>query len=307
MVLDRAGLIPPRKRRRPVAPNGASLAIGFGQASVARRRRPCHPMRSDPVDGRQEGRAAAGLSRLAVTLISASAVRQRMAPGRPRQNGRRQRLHRISQRHTTRPPAHSLAGHFERFRWIDNGQGPRKAWASCRRRSRCALAAPLRRHAACAGSPETRLIRTRGAVRWQGDGVFIRRALTSEPGGRFPLARIWPVKHGPVVVGTMRGRQGLIRIGTKPETRHRFRQAKRLSTPPGAPAGPPRPAGTPSTARARQPSGGSLRPSIAGSRAHAGPPGTSGPPHGLMPMVAASGRAGLRKRHAPGCGCAARR
>jgi len=54
-------------------------------------------------------RGAAGLSRLAVKLIKAGVMVERIAPGKPQQNGRHERLHLTLKQETASPPANSLA------------------------------------------------------------------------------------------------------------------------------------------------------------------------------------------------------
>lgn len=59
-----------------------------------------------------------------------------------------------------------------------------------------------------------RRVRQAGTIKWQGAELFISEALAREPVGLFPVGEdIWLVKYGPVVLGTMRGREGLIRVG----------------------------------------------------------------------------------------------
>ena len=63
-------------------------------------------------------RGAGGLSRLGVWLLKAGVMPERIAPGRPEQNGRHERLHLTLKRETASPPAGSLreqAARFARF------------------------------------------------------------------------------------------------------------------------------------------------------------------------------------------------
>ena len=51
-------------------------------------------------------------------------------------------------------------------------------------------------------------------MEWRGEEIFIGQALAGEPVGLFPIADdTWLVKYGPIVLGTMKGREGFIRIG----------------------------------------------------------------------------------------------
>ena len=75
-------------------------------------------------------RGAGGLSRLAVKVIKAGVVPERIAPGKPQQNGRLERLHLTLLQDTASPPARSLRVQLERFRdfqRIYNEQRPHQA------------------------------------------------------------------------------------------------------------------------------------------------------------------------------------
>ena len=60
-------------------------------------------------------RAVGGLSRLAVRLIEAGVMPERIAPGKPQENGRHERLHLTLKQETASPPARSLKAQIERF------------------------------------------------------------------------------------------------------------------------------------------------------------------------------------------------
>jgi putative transposase len=59
---------------------------------------------------------AGGLSRLAVKVIKAGVRPERIAPGKPQQNGRLERLHLTLLRDTATPPARSLREQLNRLR-----------------------------------------------------------------------------------------------------------------------------------------------------------------------------------------------
>ena len=61
-------------------------------------------------------RGAGGLSQLAVKVIKAGVVPERIAPGKPQQNGRLERLHLTLLQDTARPPAYSLRAQLARLR-----------------------------------------------------------------------------------------------------------------------------------------------------------------------------------------------
>jgi transposase InsO family protein len=71
-----------------------------------------------------------GLSRLAVWWIKLGIQPERIAPGRPDQNGRHERMHRTLKQHTASPPAANLRAQqraFEKFRREYNQQRPHQA------------------------------------------------------------------------------------------------------------------------------------------------------------------------------------
>jgi hypothetical protein len=59
-----------------------------------------------------------------------------------------------------------------------------------------------------------RRVRHCGAIKWRGEEIFVSQALCGEPVGLFPIADdVWLVKYGPVVLGSLKGSEGFIRIG----------------------------------------------------------------------------------------------
>ena len=165
--------------------------------------------------------AAAGLSRFAVKLIKAGVMPDRIAPGKPQQNGRHERLHLTLKQDTAAPPAHSLAeqiDRFERFRHVYNVERPHEALGQVPP-ARLYEPSPrlfngVLRSPDYPDQAQVRRVRRCGAVKWRGDEIFISQALTGELVGLFPIAdNVWLVKYGPVVLGTMKGREGFIRIG----------------------------------------------------------------------------------------------
>ena len=178
------------------------------------------------------GLGVAGLSRFAVTLIKAGVLPDRIAPGKPQQNGRHERLHLTLKQDTAAPPAASLAEQIERFaafREIYNDERPHEALgqvppASVYTPSPRAFDGVLR-------SPdydtdaEVRRVRNKGGIKWRGAEIFISEALAGEPVGLYPIGYdVWLVKYGPMVLGTMKGCEGFIRIGPGKLDRSRERR-----------------------------------------------------------------------------------
>ena len=165
--------------------------------------------------------ATAGLSRLAVKLIKAGVTPHRIAPGKPQENGRHERLHLTLKQDTASPPAGSLAeqiDRFERFRAIYNTERPHEALGQVPP-ARVYEPSP-RPFDGVLRSPEypdearVRRVRRSGTVKWQGREIFVSEVLAGEPVGLFAIADdVWLVKYGPLVLGTVKGRQGFVRIG----------------------------------------------------------------------------------------------
>ena len=168
-------------------------------------------------------RATAGLSRLSVKLIKAGIMPERIEPGKPQQNGRHERMHLTLKQETAAPPARSLAEQlerFERFRQIYNHERPHEALGQCPpaslyRRSPRTYDGILR-------SPDypaetvIRKVRRKGEIKWKGNCIFVSEVLATEPVGLSEVEDdVWLLKYGPVVLGTIRGRAGLIRVGSR--------------------------------------------------------------------------------------------
>ncbi|MBB4316285.1 transposase InsO family protein [Roseospira marina] len=173
------------------------------------------------------GRGVAGLSRLAVRLIKAGVRPERIAPGKPQQNGRHERMHLTLLQDTASPAARSLREQIQRFavfREAFNEERPHEALgqkppASVFRPSARAFDGVLR-------SPEypadalVRRVRHNGEIKWRGTTLFVSEVLVGEPLGLFPIADdVWLVKYGPLALGTLRGRAGLEKPGSGPRSR----------------------------------------------------------------------------------------
>ena len=133
------------------------------------------------------GTGVARLSRLAVWWMRLGIQVERIAPGRPDQNGAHEQFHRVLKAQTTRPPAHSLPAQqrrFDRFRREYNEERPHEALddavpASRYRPSPRPLPArlpPLE----YPGHWEPRRVSTTGTVSWRGRAVFLSEALAGE-------------------------------------------------------------------------------------------------------------------------------
>ncbi|TSD82694.1 transposase [Mycobacterium sp. KBS0706] len=133
---------------------------------------------------------AGGLSRLSVSWIKLGLRLERIAPGRPQQNGRHERMHGTLKRETARPPADSIAAQqvrFDAFRHSFNHIRPHEALGQDTPASRyCHSPRPYpNRIEEPWYDPDhaVRRVRSAGDIKWQGDKVFISQALVGETVG----------------------------------------------------------------------------------------------------------------------------
>jgi len=156
--------------------------------------------------------AAGGLSPLAVKLIKAGVLPERIAPGKPQQNGRHERLHLTLKQETASPPAATLRHQqrrFDAFRRLFNEERPHEALGQT---------PPARHYDPLIRSYHGRLrepeypadhqvrrVRHSGEIRWRGETIFISQVLVGEPIG---LCEIddegrWRVCYGPIELGVI--------------------------------------------------------------------------------------------------------
>jgi len=154
---------------------------------------------------------AGGLSRLSVKIIKAGVVPERIAPGKPQQNGRLERLHLTLLQDTADPPAWSLRqqnGRFRSFRILYNEERPHAALGNETPTQHYAVSP--RRFAGVLREPnygpdcEVRRVRHNGEIRWRNSMIYISGALIGEPIGlRENADGSWTASYGPVVLGTV--------------------------------------------------------------------------------------------------------
>jgi putative transposase len=164
-------------------------------------------------------RGAGGLSRLAVKVIKAGVVPERIAPGKPQQNGRLERLHLTLLQDTAKPPARSLREQLERlrvFQHLYNDERPHQAlgndtpaqhYACSPRRFDGVLRAPDY------GAGHTvRRVRTNGEIKWLGHTIYINEALAGEPIGLIENADGgFTAYYGPITLGVIAHRSDRLR------------------------------------------------------------------------------------------------
>jgi putative transposase len=133
---------------------------------------------------------AGGLSRLAVKVLKAGVRPERIAPGKPQQNGRLERLHLTLLQDTAQPPARSLRQQLERFRAFQrlyNEERPHQALGNTPPAEHYAPS-PRRwdgvlREPDYAAGQIVRRVRHNGEIKWRGTTLYINQALAGEPIG----------------------------------------------------------------------------------------------------------------------------
>jgi putative transposase len=164
-------------------------------------------------------RAAGGLSRLAVRLIKAGIVPERIEPGKPQQNGRHERFHLTLQHDTATPPAANRRAQqrrFDAFRKIYNEERPHEALGQTPPARSYAISP--RRYSGRLREPEypeavhVRRVRAKGEIKWRGELVFISEVLAGEAIGCDESDDgICTLRYGPIVLGHIDSRSRLVR------------------------------------------------------------------------------------------------
>jgi putative transposase len=169
-----------------------------------------HYMRSD--NGSPfASRGAGGLSQLSVKLIKAGVLPQRIAPGKPQQNGRHERMHLTLLQDTANPAARSLREQLERlrvFQNIYNDERPHAALDNDTPAERYTVSP--RRFDGVLREPNygpdhvIRRVRQNGEIKWNGATIYISAALIGEPVGLLDGGTSgYTVSYGPIVLGTI--------------------------------------------------------------------------------------------------------
>lgn len=153
--------------------------------------------------------AMGGLSRLAIRLIKAGIVPERIEPGKPQQNGRHERFHLTLKRETASPPAATGPAQQRRFNSfckIYNEERPHEAlgqtppaqhYAPSPRRYSGRLREPE-----YPNNTEIRRVRHNGEIKWRGDTLYVGQVLCGEPVGLLPLDdERWRLCYGPLDLG----------------------------------------------------------------------------------------------------------
>lgn len=170
---------------------------------------------------------AGGLTALAVKLIKAGVMPERIRPGKPQENGRHERMHRTLKRETAQPPAASLAAQqrrFDAFRREFNQERPHEAlgqqtpaehFSPSPRRYSGRLREPDYE-----GADHVRKVHLKGDIKWRGERIFISEALVHEPVGMIEREDgSFDILYGPIVLGRLDHKGTFLKART-PLTRH---------------------------------------------------------------------------------------
>lgn len=176
-----------------------------------------------PITDRRLRRAAPAACRgLSVKVIKAGVMPEQIAPGKPQQNGRLERLHLTLLRDVADPPARNLReqiARLHRFQRLYNDERPHQALGNDTPAAHYAVSSRrfdgVLREPSYDGDQAIRRVRHNGEIRWQGHTIYITAALVGEPVG---LAENddggWTVCYGPIVLGIIAHRGDRLR---KPE------------------------------------------------------------------------------------------
>jgi putative transposase len=178
-------------------------------------------------------RGAGGLSQLSVKVIKAGVLPERIAPGKPQQNGRHERMHLTLLQDTAKPAARSLREQIKRlrvFQNIYNEERPHAALGNDTPAEHYTLSP--RRYDGVLREPDygpdhvVRRVRQNGEIKWNGNTIYISEALVGEPVGLAEDDTGCTVSYGPIALGTIaphgdrlrkpkRGGRGLVDNATR--------------------------------------------------------------------------------------------
>jgi putative transposase len=158
---------------------------------------------------------AGGLSQLSVRVIKAGVLPERIAPGKPQQNGRHERMHLTLLKDAATPPAATLReqlGAFRAFQRLYNEERPHQGLGDAVPADR--YQPSPRRWDGVLREPDypadwtVRRVRTNGEIKWRGKLVYLNAALAGEPVGLAETADGFTVAFGPVALGLIRHGDG---------------------------------------------------------------------------------------------------
>jgi len=158
------------------------------------------------------------LSRLSVWWIKLGVLPDLIEPASPQQNGRHERMHRDLKAETTIPPAGNRAAQQRRFNAFRTDFNDVRPHAAHGQRPPASLYQASPRPFPSKLAPfdypahfETRRVSTNGGIRWHSRWVNVSHLLGGEYIGLEEVADdVWAVSFGPVHLGWLHTRKGLI-------------------------------------------------------------------------------------------------
>jgi putative transposase len=161
---------------------------------------------------------AGGLSKLSVKLIKAGVTPERIAPGKPQQNGRHERMHLTLLQEVANPPAHSMREQHKRlrdFRRLYNEERPHQALDNATPAERYQISSRrfdgILREPVYDDDQDVRRVRHNGEIKLNGNLIYISAALVGEPIGLAENDAGWVVSYGPIELGTIAHRDDTLR------------------------------------------------------------------------------------------------
>lgn len=158
-------------------------------------------------------RAPAGLSRLSMWWLQLGIRHERIAPGRPDQNGRHERMHQTLKQETAMPPRANLRRQQEAFRAFEkeyNYQRPHEALDNCTPSQLYTPSCrpyPSRLPELCypAGA-HLRWVSQQGSVKWKSRRAFVSEVLARQAVGLVEVDdELFEVYYGPLMLGWLDG------------------------------------------------------------------------------------------------------
>jgi putative transposase len=165
-----------------------------------------------------------GLSVLSIWWIKLGIMPERIAPGKPYQNGRHERMHRTLKRETATPPAANLRAQqrrFDAFREEFNEQRPHEALNQQTPGSLYVSSArEYTGRAHCPAYDEgvaTRKVQSNGMIYWGSQRLFLGEAFAREHVALVEQQDgLWELRFGHIPIGTLNERRGVIRPIRRP-------------------------------------------------------------------------------------------
>ena len=143
---------------------------------------------------------------------------ERIAPGKPQQNGRHERMHLTLLQEVANPPANSLREQIKRLRDFQrfyNEERPHQALDNATPAER--YQPSPRRFDGILREPDydddctVRRVRHNGEIKLHGNMIYITAALVGEPIALAEDQQGWTVSYGPLVLGTIAHRGDRLR------------------------------------------------------------------------------------------------